>query len=1230
MAEAARQPTPATTPAPSSPSTAATRRLGDPAAALAGLAARAAGHPLERSVQSALESSLQVDLSPVRVHSDTRAGAFVDNLGARAVTYGVHVFLATREQPTDLPLLAHEVAHVVQQHGRPIVQLLDGGEPADPLEREAQLASMQVRSGGPASIVGRTPGPRPQAQVDEANDASWLERRAWDLLNEFFPEFVPILRQGIFEWLKDKISTSIRTVFDTLSAPVRALTSVVESVSAHFAMLLEWMRDAAARIARGDCSAISEAADKIQKVIEGIAAPILDRVKDLAAKVANFFRGLWDNYGAKVWDFLKKVGGWVWDRISQFGTWVWDKTAPIRNLLTRAWTWIKNKLGVGEGPEGQNGLLQWIQAKAGEAWDFLMAKIKPIQTPLLVVAGILALLSPAGPIIAIGAAVGGLIKGIQWIRQFLNTPDGVVQQRDVLHRTIIPAIMGAVGAVTDALGSAAKSITAKLGDTLNGMGQLVAAVGNSVLRFAIQAVQWIADQVKGLASWAKDKVSAVAEWMGTALNRLLEFFKPVLDFLVQVGRVIADILGLPLLVLGKAWRAIPACIRDPFVNFLINQILKRIPIFKQLLEVPNIWAKIKDTGTTILRQVFRDGDLKGGMLTLFKALLSVLGIPLELVTGIFSKAKAAVNQIIDNPLGFLKNFLLAIKLGFSQFADNILVHLANGLKGWLFDAARDAGVHIPQALTLQEIFTFVLDLLGLTVELVLQRLELKIGREKVAVIRKGIRVISEVWSWVSTLLKEGPQGVWNRLKEKLGDLWKALLDGTINWVVTTVTKAALKKVVTMLDPTGIMAVVNSIIAIYNAIESFVRYLRQILEIVSRVLDTALDIARGAIAGAATLLENTLDRALPVIIGFLANQVGLGDLAERIREIVEFLRAKVIEAIDWLLDKAIALGAALLGAIKAGVGAVVAWWKARMKVGEGQNEHTMYFKGGEDDAEVYIETTPTPLEDFIAGIKAHPDFQSKGRQAAIAEIEKLAPKLRDKRNDRRNAKTESEKDKLGDEIEKIFNTIGKHLAIVLKSTDYGTESNPLEIDWPGPPASKYPKMFFGGPIRHPKSQSVLQGIWSRDQKDELGVPVKRYSPTEQDYLLDENGKASGTEIGLEPHSRLTRGSVVGPLGRETTPGGGALDKLIKPYGYTSEGNYFQLDHVIEIQMGGKNEPENMWPLEASINAAKGSGISKAHVSIPDGGELAIPDLKRIDSPAVRNGEKYFFKIVKFDY
>ena len=66
-----------------------------------------------------------------------------------------------------------------------------------------------------------------------------------------------------------------------------------------------------------------------------------------------------------------------------------------------------------------------------------------------------------------------------------------------------------------------------------------------------------------------------------------------------------------------------------------------------------------------------------------------------------------------------------------------------------------------------------------------------------------------------------------------------------------------------------------------------------------------------------MLEEGLAGAVPVAIGFLANQVGLGNVPEKVVEIIQGLRVLVDEALDWLFDQAWALGQAALQALGLG-------------------------------------------------------------------------------------------------------------------------------------------------------------------------------------------------------------------------------------------------------------------------------------------------------------------------
>ena len=119
------------------------------------------------------------------------------------------------------------------------------------------------------------------------------------------------------------------------------------------------------------------------------------------------------------------------------------------------------------------------------------------------------------------------------------------------------------------------------------------------------------------------------------------------------------------------------------------------------------------------------------------------------------------------------------------------------------------------------------------------------------------------------------------------------------------------KLLSMLDPTGVMAVVNGFIAFFNAVQSVVEYIREILQIIDDYVSTVAAIARGDVEPSATKVEQGLADAVPVAIGFLANQVGLGDIGSRIAEMIAGLRELVDRALDWLLDQAIRAGLALL-------------------------------------------------------------------------------------------------------------------------------------------------------------------------------------------------------------------------------------------------------------------------------------------------------------------------------
>jgi hypothetical protein len=336
------------------------------------------------------------------------------------------------------------------------------------------------------------------------------------------------------------------------------------------------------------------------------------------------------------------------------------------------------------------------------------------------------------------------------------------------------------------------------------------------------------------------------------------------------------------------------------------------------------------------------------------------------------------------------NLVRGMVSGFQRFGSNIGRHLLSGISGWLFSQLQQAGIQPPADFSPRSILGFVLQILDITRERIFRRMERhpRIGRERVARLRDIIDRLTGVWQWVSVLILEGPAGLWRMLQ-----LWETVLNSIITWISTRVISRALARLATMADPTGIGAVINIIVTIYQAIQTAAQYARQILEAVDRFLDGINNIARGAIGPAANFLERALARLLPAAIGFVANWVGLGGLGRRIREMVERVRTQVDRAIDWLIERGVRTIDAVLrrirevgGAIRRGAQRLVQWWRRRKRfnVEPGDSHQLWVERRGTRAVVMMASNNPGPAKDKMRSIKQTTDDAEVTRDANSAE------------------------------------------------------------------------------------------------------------------------------------------------------------------------------------------------------------------------------------------------------
>ncbi|MBV1800698.1 hypothetical protein [Siccirubricoccus sp. G192] len=268
-----------------------------------------------------------------------------------------------------------------------------------------------------------------------------------------------------------------------------------------------------------------------------------------------------------------------------------------------------------------------------------------------------------------------------------------------------------------------------------------------------------------------------------------------------------------------------------------------------------------------------------------------------LLLGILAKAAGVVDSILDDPIRFLRNLVSGVKAGLDAFIANIVNHLKAGFMQWLFGTLAAAGIQIPERFDLKGIFGLILSVLGLTYANIRARAVRLLGEPLVA----RLESVAEVFK---ILITEGPAGIWRMLLERLEALKEQVLGQVREMLIVQVLKAGVVWLIGLLNPAS--AFVKACKAIYDIVMFFVERGRQIAEFVNSILDSLAAIVAGNLGAMARAVEGALARAVPVVIGFLANLLGLGGLSEKIKKIIEKIQEPVNKAIDWVIGKAVEL------------------------------------------------------------------------------------------------------------------------------------------------------------------------------------------------------------------------------------------------------------------------------------------------------------------------------------
>ncbi|MGF6289679.1 eCIS core domain-containing protein [Paraburkholderia youngii] len=614
--------------------------------------------------------------------------------------------------------------------------------------------------------------------------------------------------------------------------------------------------------------------------------------------------------------------------------------------------------------------------------------------------------------------------------------------------------------------------------------------------------------------------------------------------------------------LDLTWDGIKALFSKAWDAFKVADLLQPKVLFEKMAEIfgPPL-GRLLDfliaVGKKVLELIF-----EGAML-----LAGPIGLQ---IAGIFRKIGDAFNLIVADPVAFVGHLVDAVKKGIEQFGKNIWEHLKTGLIEWLVGTLEGAGLVLPKVWDLHGILDLVLQILGITYAKIREKLVKVLGEKTVSMLEKA-------FVFLKTLVTEGPAAAWKQIVEAIGSLWDMVIGGIKDWAVTKIVTAAITKLATMFNPAG--AVIQAIIATYNTVAFFIERIKQILAFVESVVDSISNIAHGKIAQAANYVERAMARTIPVILGFLARLIGLGDVSEAIKKVITGIQQKVDKGID----------------------AVIKWVveKAKSIVG----------KGGEKDEEKGDENHDEKWKAGVAGVTAEMD---KLDDEGVLDDAKLQASLPVWKKTYGFSALLIEGSKGNREIDGAMSP-GKKVASL---GNMGTKSDPFPLSYPKPRNLYEPVYLFDERTEPTKDQKAIKKLYD-DPLQRAKRKVSRYVPFPSGPQALPNGKS----IGIRGKYALDVGSLVGPLKAEGTPGGSLINDNLARFGMQPSVDDLQGDHFWEIQYGGDNVLENLWPLDRSANNASGNYLKNLEVTLPSGKKKKVSELKG-------NVRPYWFEIKQF--
>jgi Domain of unknown function (DUF4157)/DNA/RNA non-specific endonuclease len=820
------------------------------------VAAPGGGIALDPAVRTRIEPHLGLDLGHVRVRRDPAAAAAARDLHARAFTSGSTIFLAAESSPADLALIAHEATHVAQQH---------------------TVASART------TLLRDATDYLPDVSVDDLVP-DWILDGVRDAVRAIPGYTLLTYITGTDPLSDERVTVGQEELIDTLltygpfGAAVGAVLQTIDVLGEIFDFVTERLEAEGLTFARierdiesaweelsvtngiaGNVAIVEGYVDAflrdVLRFVDSIVERVLEIVRAVVAEVAEPL--LQTPAIAPIWNLTRKV--LHYDPLRGV-----EVQAPTTEIIVDFLRLIGQEQRLAQMEE--RGTLQ-------ETADWLDTQL------VLFLSLVLEL---------------GMLFADAWAAiQPQNLPDLFANLEALAQR--------AFGLVQRVAEFAATLIAKVLELVKNALLGWLSEHAHSVPGFHLLTVILEENPFTG------EVVLRTAENLIKGFITLMPGGEETYEQLAESGVITeaADRIEGAMARLGISLELVTGIFLGIWDTLSLDDLLDPIGAFGRILDL---------FGEPLSRLIRFVGVVLEVVITL---VLRLMNFPSELLGSVISNTMQAIADIRRDPVGFLLNMVEALKLGFTGFFDNILTYLLDGLVAWLFRGLGQLGITLPSDFSLGSILDLVFQVLGLSIEHLWEKLGEQIGPERVAMIRGALDALSGAWSFIQDVQREGLAAIWRYAADQLGSIWSTLLSMATEWIMQTIVVNATVKLLSFLDPTGIMAVINSCIAIFNAVQSAIEYLRDMLEVLNSYVSTLAAVAAGNIVPGAQMLERGLASIIPIAIGFLAKQVGLGNVPEKIVELIGRLRELIDQALDWLIEQALRLGSAALNALGLG-------------------------------------------------------------------------------------------------------------------------------------------------------------------------------------------------------------------------------------------------------------------------------------------------------------------------